>query len=214
MTIGFARRAATYKRADLVFSQLDSLRAIAPAGRPAAVRLRRQGAPARRARQGPDQARLRRPRRPAATTSRSSTSKSTTWALGEAALLRRRPLAEQPAEAAGSLRHQRHEGGAQRRAVAQRPRRLVAGGLDRRRHRLEHRRQPGRRRATPRARRSSLYSKLQLRHPAAVLRLARRFTAASCAPPSRSTAPTSRPQRMMQQYVSNAYTSVAVQTTS
>ena len=53
LTIGFARRATTYKRADLLFRDVDRLRAIARA-RPAPDRLRRQGAPARPRRQGPD----------------------------------------------------------------------------------------------------------------------------------------------------------------
>ena len=50
LTIGFARRAATYKRADLVFNDLEQLREISARCRAAAVHLRRQGAPGGRAR--------------------------------------------------------------------------------------------------------------------------------------------------------------------
>ena len=55
LTIGFGRRFATYKRATLLFNDLDSLRRIV--GRPraaGAVPLRRQGAPGRRAGPGAD----------------------------------------------------------------------------------------------------------------------------------------------------------------
>ncbi len=55
LTIGFARRFATYKRATLLLSQPDRLRASAARRRPAgAVRVRRQGPPRRSAGQGHD----------------------------------------------------------------------------------------------------------------------------------------------------------------
>ena len=55
LTIGFARRFATYKRATLLLSQPDRLRALLARRRPAgAVRVRRQGAPGRPAGQGDD----------------------------------------------------------------------------------------------------------------------------------------------------------------
>ena len=55
LTIGFARRFATYKRATLLLSQPERLRALLLSTRPAgAVRLRRQGPPGRRQRQGAD----------------------------------------------------------------------------------------------------------------------------------------------------------------
>ena len=110
LTIGFARRFATYKRAGLVFTDLERLLARA---RP--DRRRRQGAPAGQRRQGGA---------PAA----SSSSRARLGAQGRSRLpreLRHRPcarahprlrrLAEQPAAPARGLRYERHEGGRQRR---------------------------------------------------------------------------------------------------
>ena len=55
LTIGFARRFATYKRATLLLSQPDRLRALLLDHRsPGAVRVRRQGPSGRRPRQGDD----------------------------------------------------------------------------------------------------------------------------------------------------------------
>ena len=55
LTIGFGRRFATYKRSTLLFTDLDVLREIVlQPGAAGAVHLRRQGAPGRRARAGPD----------------------------------------------------------------------------------------------------------------------------------------------------------------
>ena len=52
-TIGFARRFATYKRADLLFSDPDRLaRLLGDAERPLQIVDRRQGPPRRRGRQG------------------------------------------------------------------------------------------------------------------------------------------------------------------
>ena len=53
-TIGFARRATPYKRADLVFSESGAPRCRSPTRRTDPDRLRRQGASARRRRQGAD----------------------------------------------------------------------------------------------------------------------------------------------------------------
>ena len=53
LTIGFARRFATYKRADLLFRDLDRLRAILKnPERPVQIHLRRQGASGRQTRPG------------------------------------------------------------------------------------------------------------------------------------------------------------------
>ena len=126
-----------------------------------AVHLRRQGPPRRRAGQATDQADLQPPLRPA---------------LRQAGRLHRglrhqrlpahdpgrRRVAEQSAAAAGGLRHQRPEGGAQRGLEPLDPRRLVGRGL-RRHQRLRHRqghaarrrphhRRPRRGRPVPRAR--------------------------------------------------------------
>jgi starch phosphorylase len=131
--IGFARRMTAYKRPDLLFADLDRLRAIHarlpfqvvlagkahPADDAGKQAIRRLTAHAR-ARPGDDRglrARLR--DRPGAPPGR-----------------RRRRLAEHADAAARGLGHQRHEGRAQRGAQPERARRLVAGGLDRGRHRL------------------------------------------------------------------------------
>ena len=61
-TIGFARRATPYKRADLIFTDLERLRADRARRRADADRVRRQGASARRRRQGAHPPHLRRRR--------------------------------------------------------------------------------------------------------------------------------------------------------
>ena len=138
LTIGFARRFATYKRANLLLSQPERLQALLlSADRPGAVRLRRQGPPGRRRRQGddPPDRRLRgRPRRPAPV----RVPRGLRHRRRPAALPRRRRVAEQPAPPARGVRHERHEGRAQRRAQLLDPRRLV-GRVLRRRERLGHR---------------------------------------------------------------------------
>ena len=75
LTVGFARRFATYKRATLLLTDEERLRRAAARRRPAgAVRVRRQGPPRRHAGQGADPARraVRPPRRACATASCSS----------------------------------------------------------------------------------------------------------------------------------------------
>ena len=125
LTIGFARRAATYKRAALLFSDLDRLKAIARDVGPMQFVFAGKAHPATRPARRSSVASSRAAR--CAEGSPSSIWKSTTWRW-RGCLLRRRPLAQQP-EAAGGLRHQRHEGRAQRRAQPQHARRLVARGL-------------------------------------------------------------------------------------
>ena len=135
LTIGFARRLATYKRLHLLVQDAD---ARARAARQRAARPAR-ASPARRIR--------------ATTTASawSSTCSRFKWApeiggrvvylddydLSSAARhgARLRRLAQPAAAAAGGERHERHEVGGQRRAAAQRARRLVGRGL-RRRQRL------------------------------------------------------------------------------
>ena len=131
LTIGFARRFATYKRANLIFQRP---RAAAPAaGQPATARCRSSSPgkahPGRHAGQGSAAERLplhprSRASRDASRSSRTTTCTSRTcWCRASIVWLN---LPRVPLEAS---RHQRHEGGAQRRAPAQHPRRLVAGGL-------------------------------------------------------------------------------------
>ena len=139
LTIGFARRFATYKRAGLLFSDIDRLaRLLWDAERPVQIVFAGQGPPGR-------------PTRPAG-----HPGDLPALALAAAAWPRvhprglrhagrpvprpgRRRLAQQPAPAARGVRHLGHEGGPERRPEHQRPRRLVGRGL-RRRQRLGDRR--------------------------------------------------------------------------
>ena len=90
----------------------------------------------------------------AAGRSRSSTSRTTTWRSARALTSGVDLWLNKPKHAARGVGHQRHEGGAQRRAAAVRARRLVGGRLHRRRHRLGHRDRPDAgRRSQPRERR-------------------------------------------------------------
>jgi starch phosphorylase len=133
--LGFARRMTPYKRADLLFSDLERLKAIARR-QPFYIVLAGKAHPrdsggkeliehvhawAGQLRDRCLPRRLRHGSRPSAR-------------------LRRRRMAEHAAASAGSERHERHEGSAQRRAQPLGARRLVARGLDRGRHRLGDRR--------------------------------------------------------------------------
>ena len=149
LTLGFARRLATYKRVHLLTHDPD--RALPhPHGRAA-----------RAARSSP--ARRTRTTRPARTCSSASSASSATDAEIADRVVDRRGLRprrrraprlrlrrlDQPAAAAdGGERHERHEGDVQRRAPAQRARRLVGRGVRRRRT-------AGRSRATRTATRAS-----------------------------------------------------------
>ncbi len=140
--IGFARRAASYKRADLILGDAKALKAlfargvqIVYSGKAHPARRRRQGAgldPRCRG-EGPSEAR--------------HLPRELRHAARRDADPRRRHLAQQPAPATRGLGHERHEGGDERRAEPVDPRRLVARGLRARGHRLEDRRcRSGRRR--------------------------------------------------------------------
>ena len=74
-----AARDAVQARADLLFTDLERLRQIARDVGPAADRLRRQGAPARRRRQARSSRTSSAPRDALAATCASSTSRTTTW---------------------------------------------------------------------------------------------------------------------------------------
>ena len=137
LTIGFARRFATYKRADLLLRDPDRLRrAAARRGAARADRHRRQGPPRRRPRQGaaPAGGHLHhRPRHPPP----ARVPRGLRHLGGQDARGRRRRVAQQPAAPAGGVRHVGHEGGAQRRAQLLDARRLVGRDV-RRRRRLGH----------------------------------------------------------------------------
>ena len=132
LTIGFARRFATYKRAELIFRDPESAGAHPQLGEAAgADHLRRQGASRRRWRQARAAERLS-PRhrsdvrRPHRLRRRLRPARRASPRPG----LRR--VAEQPAQAARGQRHQRHEGVDERRRQPQHRRRLVGRGLHRR----------------------------------------------------------------------------------
>ena len=137
LIVGFARRFATYKRATLLLSQPDRLRALlldrAPAG---AAGVRRQGPPGRRPRQGddpPDRAVL--PRPGGAPPHRLR--RGLRHLRGPHAVPGQRRVAEHAPPAHGGVRHERREGRAQRRAQLLDPRRLVGRDV-RRQQRLGH----------------------------------------------------------------------------
>ncbi len=151
LTIGFARRFATYKRSTLLLEPDGAPQGAAARRRPArAVRVRRQGPPGRRAGQGHD------PRdRPAGPLRRRRPPVRVHPRLRHRDrphdVPRVRRVAEHAAAADGGVRHERDEGGAERRPELLDPRRLVGrdvGGPQRLRHRLV------RRRPRPRAPRS------------------------------------------------------------
>ena len=150
LTIGFARRFTGYKRPELIFHDPERLARILNAAGPArADHLRRQVASRRRHRQASPAARLqararsavRRPRR------LRRRLRSARRAFPRAGLRR---LAEQPAQAARGERHERHEGGDQRRAAPEHRRRLV-GRRVQRQQRLADRRRRARATTTTRS---------------------------------------------------------------
>ena len=105
LTIGFARRFATYKRADLLFRDVERLARILLRRRAAgADRHRRQGASRRPARAATDPAHLRAVAHRSDSAAGSSSSRTTTSA-SRACWSRRGRLAEQPAAAAGGVGH-------------------------------------------------------------------------------------------------------------
>ena len=110
LTIGFARRFATYKRASLLFSDMDRISPAAVGQGPAGPdHLRRQGPPGRPAGPGRDPGDLRPV--PLAAAARSSLHpRGLRHARGPVHGPGRGRVAQQPAPPAGSVRHERHEG--------------------------------------------------------------------------------------------------------
>ncbi len=146
LTIGFARRVPSYKRLTLMLRDAERLkRAAAPSRAAGADRHRRQEPPGRRRRQAAHRADGPVRRRPGGAPPHHVPARLR-HRHGPLPVLGRRRLAEQPAAAAGGVRHVGHEGGAQRRAEPLDPRRLV-GRVVRRRERLGH--PVGRRRRRP-----------------------------------------------------------------
>ena len=126
LTIGFARRFATYKRADLIFSDLDRLARPARRHRAAAAaRACREGAPGGRGRQGDDP----QGRRVHARSAREGPRRLSARLRDDARALSRagsRRLAEQSAPSARGVGDVGYEGGAERRR--QHARSSTAGG--------------------------------------------------------------------------------------
>ncbi len=134
LTIGFARRVPTYKRLTLMLRDPERLESLLLDETAPAADRRGQVASRRRRRQGADPAggAVRRPARGAAPDRLPAGLRHVD---GAAAVLGLRRLAEQPAAAAGSLRHLGDEERAERRPQPVHPRRLV-GRVVRRRKRL------------------------------------------------------------------------------
>ena len=132
LTICFARRFASYKRATLLLSQPDRLRAMLLAGdRPVQFVFAGKAHPADET--GKEMIRQivdvrRRPRHPSSV----RVPRGLRHRRRPGAVPGRRRLAEQPAPAAGGVRDVRHEGGVERRAQLLDPRRLVGRAVQRR----------------------------------------------------------------------------------
>ena len=137
LTIGFARRVPAYKRLTLILRDRDRLeRLLLDPDRPLQIVVAGKSHPADEERQGPDPP-VRRVRPRPALRHRIVFLADYDMAMAQAAGRRLGRVAEQPAAAARGLRHQRHEGRAQRRPQPLDPRRLV-GRAVRRPQRLGH----------------------------------------------------------------------------
>ena len=139
LTIGFARRVATYKRLDLLTRDPEWTPTLLGGDQPGAGRAGRQGASARRATAKRVLQRLFGMKRAKIVGAARGVPRRLRPGHGRLARARLRRVAERAPPAARGQRHERDEVGDQRRAAAQRARRLVGGGL-RRQERLGHRR--------------------------------------------------------------------------
>ena len=136
LTVAVARRAATYKRPDLVLRDLDRVGRLLK-GQAAPAGLRRQGAPRRPRGQGHgDASRADDP----AVAGRSGVPRELRHGARPAPHAWGRRVAEHPAPAARGQRHVGHEGRAQRGPALLDARRLVARGMRARRDRMGDRR--------------------------------------------------------------------------
>ena len=129
LTIGFARRFATYKRAGLLFTDIDRLaRLLWDADRPVQIIFAGKAHPADRPGQRVIQEIFQRSRSPQAARPRVHP-RGLRHAGRPVPRPGRRRLAQQPAPAARGVGHVGHEGRPERRPEHQRPRRLVGRGL-------------------------------------------------------------------------------------
>ncbi len=131
LTLGYARRFTAYKRPEMIFHDADRLaRILTHLDRPVQIVFAGKAHPGRRAREAQPaagvQARARSQVRRPPRLHRGL--RHARGALPGAGLRR---VAEQSAQAAGSQRHQRHEGVAERRAAPQHRRRLVGRRVQR-----------------------------------------------------------------------------------
>ena len=130
LTIGFARRVATYKRLNLLFRDPD--RAIGILGGDRPVQLLISGKAHPKDDEGKSSCRTCSALKDRPGAASASCSSRTTTSAPRAPRARLRRLGQRPAAAARGQRHVRHEVGAQRRPAALRARRLVGRGLRRR----------------------------------------------------------------------------------
>ena len=140
-TIGFGRRFATYKRANLIFRDIDRLRRLlVDPWRPVQIIFAGKAHPADNP--GKEVLQIGVPLHPGSRVrGPGGVPRGLRHAPGAPAGAGRGPLAQSAAGPARGLGHQRHEGRAQWRPPAQHPRRMVAGGL-RWTERVGHRSRP------------------------------------------------------------------------
>jgi starch phosphorylase len=191
LTIGFARRDATYKRGDLVFRDLDRLKHIAATGGRVQIIYAGKAHPHD---QGGKEVikRIFEAQDALKTHVKIAYMVNYDWQLAQLMTGRRRRVAEHAEPPLGGLRYQRYEGGPERRAEPQHPRRVVDRRLHRRRHGLGHRRIAGsrrRRRGPVTARRRRALRQAGAGGRSALLPRAASDSSTSCDTPSRSTAP-------------------------
>jgi glucan phosphorylase len=138
LTIGFARRDATYKRGDLIFRDLDRLKHIAATGGRIQIIYAGKAHPHDH---GGKEVILRifQARDTLKTHVKIAYMVNYDWQLAQV-MTAGVDVAEHAGAAVEGLRYQRHEGGPERRAEPQHPRRVVDRRLHRRGHRLGHRR--------------------------------------------------------------------------
>ena len=130
LTIGFARRLATYKRLDLLAHDPERLRALVAGDRPVQILIAGKAHPSDEG--GKDTLQqLFRLKRERGMAQRIVFVEDYDLDVARTARRRLRRLGQPAAPADGGERHERDEGGVQRRAPAQRARRLVGGGVRR-----------------------------------------------------------------------------------
>ncbi len=139
LTLGFARRVATYKRASLLFSDPKRLAKIAKKIGGIQILFAGKAHPADAAGKGLDPRCLHRGRQPQGGEREYALPGELRLGAGRAAHPGRRPVGQHAAPPLRGLRDLRNEGRAQRRAQPQRARWMVDRGMRREPHRVGHR---------------------------------------------------------------------------